>query len=207
MPSPSQKARSSTASLGRSSSAGAALKRGDMKISDPIPIPRVSDDAFDSTYANGKLDYASTTLYNQLDGTWPRKIASTAPHVRAWSNGATISAKQDDMNLSKSRTSMGPSISLSSAPSKGSLSKRKNSGFRLMIRRMFGSKRHRETLSPAPDMRAQSVSHLSSLGTVRFTSFLYSTSLRSLALVLLENALHSLFSQTLIAREIRISDL
>ena len=182
MPSPSQKARSSTASLGRSSSTGAALKRRDLKISDPIPIPRVSGDAFDSTYANGKLDYASATLYNQLDGTWPRKSASPAPHVRARSNGATISAKLDDINFSKSRTSMGPSISMSSAPSKGSLSKRKNGGFRVMIRRMFGSKKNRETLSPAPDLRAQSVSHLNSLGTMSFTSFLYSISLRSFTL-------------------------
>ncbi len=136
MPSPNYKNRSSTASAARLST-GAAVRRGDIKISDPIPVDQGFDGHPPSTSAD--ISTMSSTPWQQED-TWPRK--STPPesyHIRNASHGYEY-----DEAL---RASAGPSLipsSISTASSKTSLTAKKSTGgFRSALRRMFGSKRGR----------------------------------------------------------------
>ena len=139
MPSPKSKHRSSSTSLAHLST-GAAVRRGEIKISDPIPVDSGYDGQLPSTTAD--INAMSTTAWPQ-DATWPRK--STPPelnHIRNASYG-------HDRTDFASRVSAGPSLipsSISTAPSKGSLTPRKSTGgFRSALKRMFGSKRGRLT--------------------------------------------------------------
>lgn len=121
MPSPNYTSRASTVPPSHVNSAEAAFRPDDLRISRPIEILRES---------NGGLNQQLSTRLMSVDGTWPRKGANAT-----------------------SRASAGPSMlndSLSSGPSRGSLSK-KNGGFRATIRRMFGSKRHRDTMESVGD--------------------------------------------------------
>ena len=141
MPSPPQsQQRRSSASASHSNSPGSAIRRGDLKISDPIP------------FTNGTNGYPTPTTHDmttlpstkQPDGTWPRKASPTTDmqHVRTMSTG------HGDV-YAVGRASVGPSLvpsSLSTGPSKHSLSQKKPSGFRATLRRMFSSKRGRTSL-------------------------------------------------------------
>lgn len=153
MPSPKSKQRSSSASLAHLS-AGAAVRRGDIKISDPIPVDSGYDGHPPSTAAD--IRTMSVTAWQQ-DGTWPRK--SNPPemhHVRNVSYGH----ERNDVG----RASAGPSLipsSISTAPSKGSLAPRNSSGgFRSALKRMFGSKRGRVPISDSRRDYHRSVSGL-----------------------------------------------
>jgi hypothetical protein len=126
MPSPKSQDRYSNGSLLRSST-GAAIRRGEIKISDPLPYDQ---------------DLQGVATHHNSD--WPIK-SSTAnmPRGRHYSTG----------NLEPGgagRASMGPSFvpsSISTAPSKGSIaSQKKQTGFRATLRRMFGSKKGRDSL-------------------------------------------------------------
>ena len=136
MPSPRSKQRSSSTSLAHLS-AGAAVRRGEIKISDPIPIDSGYDGHPPSTAAD--INAMSSTTWQQ-DATWPRK--STPPEVQHVRN-ASYGHERSDVG----RASAGPSLipsSISTAPSKTSLTQRKTpSGFRSALKRMFGSKRGR----------------------------------------------------------------
>jgi hypothetical protein len=136
MPSPKSKKRSSSTSVAQLS-AGSGVRRGDIKISDPIPVDSGYDGHPPSTTAD--ISAMSSTPWQQ-DATWLRK--STLPelyHVRNASYGHE--------RTQAGRASAGPSLmpsSISSAPSKGSLSRGKSSGgFRSTLKRMFGSKKGR----------------------------------------------------------------
>lgn len=135
MPSPSQGKRISSTSVGRQSAA--ALRRGEVKISDPIPLPRDNiDDGLppDQDISNQRC---------LTDGTWPRR--STPPEADA--RPGSDSGRKGPSQLAVNRESAGRSANLSTMSSKNSLKQRKSGGFRATIRSLFGSKRHRSSLS------------------------------------------------------------
>lgn len=124
MPSPKSQSRYSNGSLLRSST-GAAIRRGDLKISDPIP-------------QDHDLSQPQTAARHNSD--WP--IRSTAPDMQRGRHYSTGNMEPNTV----ARESMGPSLaasSMSTAPSKGSTGQKKTTGFRATLRRMFGSKRGR----------------------------------------------------------------
>lgn len=123
MPSPQDQSRYSNGSLLRSST-GAAIRRGDIKISDPIP------------YTNQDIN---TTTYRP-NSDWP--IKSNTADTQRGRHFSTGNLDSGDAG----RASMGPSLvtsTMSSTPSRESGSQKKTTGFRATIRRMFGSKRGR----------------------------------------------------------------
>lgn len=125
MPSPKSQSRYSNGSLLRSST-GAAIRRGDIKISDPIPY-----------------DQDAQPVAARQNSDWPIKPeAANMPQGRHFSTG---NLEPGDAG----RASMGPSLlpsSISTAPSKASISQKKDSGFRATLRRMFGSKKGRASM-------------------------------------------------------------
>lgn len=155
MPSPSHGKRISSTSVGRHSAA--ALRRGEIKISDPIPLPR---DTLDSPLQSDQETSNQRFLISATDGTWPRR--STPPEAGARPGSA--GGRRDTSQVVINRESAGHSAILSSMSSKNSLKQRKTSGFRATIRSLFGSKRHRSTLSSDRSyhisVRGQSVFHL-----------------------------------------------
>ena len=138
MPSPSHGKRVSSTSVGRHSAA--ALRRGEIKISDPIPLPR---DTLDSPLQSDQETSNQRFLTSATDGTWPRRSTPTEAGARPGSAGGRRDASQVAIN----RESAGHSANLSSMSSKNSLKQRKTGGFRATIRSLFGSKRHRSMLS------------------------------------------------------------
>ena len=151
MPSPNHKSRrSGSVTL---ASTGAAVRRGDLKISEPIP--------FDETgLAFNSPNTVPPTSYHQhvTDATWPRK-STVAPdvHVRHVSDG------QPPIGA---RASVGPSLlqsSMSSVPSKTSLSQKKPNGLRATIRRMFSSKKHRSVPTDPRNLQYSESGHLESV--------------------------------------------
>jgi len=137
MPSPGHRPRSSSASLARATH---ALRKGDISISDPIP----SSFTWTVSSPSGRSDqYQDRPLIQQVDGTWPRQSAGV--------HSPNLSTSQPMMYDSRC-VSMGPSIvpsNMSTAPSKTSLnaSQKKTGGLRATIRRMFGSKKNRASIS------------------------------------------------------------
>lgn len=122
MPSPPEQSRNSNGSLLRSST-GAAIRRGDIKISDPIPYDQDAQPA--------------VTRHN---GDWPIK-----PEAGNMQQGRHFSTGNLEPG-NAGRASVGPSLipsSISTVPSKGSISQKKQSGFRATLRRVFGSKKGR----------------------------------------------------------------
>lgn len=74
---------------------------------------------------------------------WP--IRNTAPTMQRGRHFSTGNIEPGDAG----RASMGPSLipsSISTAPSKGSMSQKKQTGFRATLRRMFGSKKGRASM-------------------------------------------------------------
>lgn len=127
MSSPPRQSRYSNGSLLRSSTTGGAIRRGEIKISDPIPHDQDQ----------------STTTYRP-NSEWPIKTA-TADNQRGRHYSTGYLGPGDP-----TRASMGPSLvpsSMSSAPSKESISRQKPTGFRATLRRMFGSKRGRPSIA------------------------------------------------------------
>lgn len=147
MPSPNHKARrSGSLSLANS----AALRRGDLKISDPIPFDEAGT-AFNSPGIAPPTSY----LQPPNDATWPRKSTPAQDvHVRHVS---------DVQPHTGTRASTGPSLlqsSMSSVPSKGSLSQRKPGGLRAALKRMFSSKKHRSAPSDTTGFQYSDSGHL-----------------------------------------------
>ncbi|KIX96335.1 uncharacterized protein Z520_08113 [Fonsecaea multimorphosa CBS 102226] len=132
MPSPNHKAKGS-GSLSVPIT-GAALRRGDLKISDPIPFDESGAFSGASTVPHARHPSGQ----RQYDTTWPRASTATQDtHVRHVS---------DVPPHPRARTSAGPSLipsSMSSIPSKASLHQKKPSGLRATLKRMFSSKKHR----------------------------------------------------------------
>jgi hypothetical protein len=149
MPSPTYRQRSSTASLARMDSKGAAIRRGDLKISDPIQPPRGVSPGINEQFTAGTLSNPTEALTPQPGGIYLRKSVPPGSHTRTRSNGGPEPQSQPSApNHATSRISVVPSMlngSLADAQSKGSLKKQKDGGLRAKIGRMFGSRRLRDT--------------------------------------------------------------
>jgi hypothetical protein len=144
MPSPNNGKRRSSTSPGRHSVA--AIRRGDVKISDPIPLPRNKvDEALRLVQEVNNNSSRSDTP--ATDGTWPRR---STPPENATRLGSEV-GQRDASELALSRESASPSALLSTMSSRTSLKQRKSGGFRATIRSLFGSKRHRSTLQVSND--------------------------------------------------------
>lgn len=141
--------------LTQRASTGLAIRRGDLKISDPIPSSYVHNGA--------EMDGMYEQPTPRLEGAtgWPRK------------NGADTSVRNDGssqpVHVSRftERTSLGPSLAasnMSSTQSKDSL-QRRNTGLRATIKRMFSSKKERSTALQKRSA-SQSVSSRPKVGTL-----------------------------------------
>ena len=131
MPSPKHHKRSSTAS--QHSATGAAIRRGDIKISDPIPI----ETGFTGPPPAFDMSSLAPDAHPQETSRSSRKVSPSESQLRA----RNISTGQGEM-IQVLRASAGPSLvpsSVSVHPSKTSLTQRKNSGIRATLKRMFGS--------------------------------------------------------------------
>ncbi|KIW13913.1 hypothetical protein PV08_06694 [Exophiala spinifera] len=137
MPSPNHRPRASLAST----STGAAIRRGDLKISDPIPFSE-SRDMFTSSASVPSPGFASA--YRPNDTTWPHQ----SPPPREYHN-RHVSEVPVNMTL---RNSAGPSLipsSMSSVPSKSSMSQKKPRGLRAALMRMFKGRKHQSAPAQA----------------------------------------------------------
>ncbi|KIV84048.1 hypothetical protein PV11_06023 [Exophiala sideris] len=131
MPSPNHRSRGS---LGTTNT-GAALRRGDLKISDPIPFTE-SRDMFPQPTPAMSSTYDLAPRPNET--TWPCRTSPPQEYNVHHTSDAPVNATV--------RNSAGPSLipsSMSSIPSKGSLTQKKPGGLRATLKRMFTSKRHR----------------------------------------------------------------
>ena len=142
--------RLSTASLARMDSKGAAIRRGDLKISDPILSPHDVGPGINEQFTAGMLSNPTEASITQQGGeTYLRKSVPPGFHTRTKSNGGPEPQSQPGAPYhATSRISAVPSMlnsSLASAQSKGSLKKQKDGGIRAKISRMFGSRRLRDT--------------------------------------------------------------
>jgi hypothetical protein len=146
----SHKSRSSTGSLSRANSTGAALRRGELKISDPIPIPREGIDGLGPQAGVGSPDFQSTTALprvhsersagGRVDTQFPHPLRSS-PSTRQKS---AIDRSQEPLSISyqSQGSTPNPHDSMSSALSKASVKKkRKDSTIRSVMRKIFGSKK------------------------------------------------------------------
>lgn len=154
----SHKSRSSTGSLSRGNSTGAAIRRGEIKISDPIPIPREGIDGFGPQAGVSSPDFQSTTsLRNpkvQSERASAGRIETPQPPKRSSPPTAmhkSFAMEQRNPNNSSyharvwSNSNPNPHDSMSSVPSKSSAKKkRKEGGLRSVMRRIFGSRRGEE---------------------------------------------------------------
>ncbi len=156
MPSPKHRNRSSNTS--QHSATGAAIRRGELKISDPIPF----DTGLNTSSPSAGFDMSTfAAAPQQQDVTWPSRKVSPSEVQRLPRN--TSIGHGEVTNLA--RASAGPSLvpsSLSTGPSKVSLAQKKNSGFRATLRRVFGSKRGRNSFAERKDF-LQSVSTASTI--------------------------------------------
>ena len=131
MPSPQRHL--SVDELSQRASTGLAIRRGEIKISEPIP----------SSYVHNGTEM-DAGAYEQptprMEGTWPRGSGTGTSHGR---NESSIQPAH--VSRFTERTSLGPSLTtsnMSSTPSKGSTTTPKRAiGLRASIKRMFGSKR------------------------------------------------------------------
>lgn len=125
MPSPPDQSRDSNGSLLRSST-GAAIRRGDIKISDPIPY-----------------DQDVQPVATRHNSDWP--IKPEAGNMQQGRHFSTGNLEPGNAGRASVGASLIPS-SISTIPSKGSISQKKQSGFRATLRRMFGSKKGRASM-------------------------------------------------------------
>lgn len=155
MPSPNHKARVSSTSLSRLS-AGDAIRRGDLKISEPIPIPREGKDGLGPQSGVGLVDFqSSASLRDADDVTWSKSTRNMptndlysmneggSPHNRATSYNTTTKISTGNLH-----------DSISSAPSKDS---RKPSGLKATIRRIFRRKDRPYTVEDVKEETTPSV--------------------------------------------------
>ncbi|EXJ83234.1 hypothetical protein A1O1_06853 [Capronia coronata CBS 617.96] len=115
--------------------AGAALRRGDIKISEPLPFEGSADTSYRPRYATQSFHSSGHRPY---EASWQSKIPSAQdPHIRHASDTQAYAA---------TRGSSGPSSlprSMSTIPAKASLDQKRSGGIRAALKRMFSSKRHR----------------------------------------------------------------
>lgn len=137
-------------SLSAVADTSAAIRRGKLEISAPIPIPTEDLDQLDSRIGDARHRYHSSFSSAKTD-TWPRR--STPPTLQDCNRqdrhrNAVLQASCSYSNTSRTSTALtNPHQSMSSLPSGSSVSK--SGGIRATFRRLFGSKRRRDTFSTA----------------------------------------------------------
>lgn len=140
--------------LSQRASTGLAVRRGQIKISEPIPSSYVHNGAEMDAGA-----YEQRTP--RLEGTWPRSSGVPPLHGRNLS-----STQPAHVSRFTERASFGPSLTasnMSSTPSKESATTPKRAtGLRASIRRMFSSKKGKNATIQTRSA-SQSVSNISSL--------------------------------------------
>jgi hypothetical protein len=171
----SPKGRSSTGSLSRGNSTGAAIRRGEIKISEPIPIPREGMDGFGPQAGVSSPDFQSaTSLRNpkvQSERASAGRTETPQPPKRSsppiTTHKSVAMESQNPNNASYharawSNSHPNPHDSMSSAPSKSSVKKkRKEGGLRSVIRKIFGNRRGEEQRRSNP-LEHRSVSLIAS---------------------------------------------
>ncbi|KAL9108501.1 MAG: hypothetical protein Q9227_006716 [Pyrenula ochraceoflavens] len=139
MPSPNHKTRSSSVSLNRGSTGGNTLRRGDLKISEPIPIPREGKDGLGPQTGVGSPDFQNqTSLRHAQDGTTRAKLEKPAPAKEAENptgDNDPSSGRSNTYNATTRISGANPHNSMSSAHSKDSS---RNKGLRATFRKIFG---------------------------------------------------------------------
>ena len=116
--------------LTQRASTGSAIRRGEIKISDPIPSSYVHNGA--------EMDRLHEQSVSRVVGSGSREVSEVTPHGRSMSNLPAHVSKFTE------RESLGPSTTDSNVPSTNSRDvavQRKNTGLRASIRRMFSSRR------------------------------------------------------------------
>lgn len=152
MPSPQRHL--SVDELSQRASTGLAIRRGEIKISEPIPSSYVHNGAEMDAGA-----YEQPTP--RVEGTWPRGSGAGVVHGR---NDSSVQSVH--VSRFTERTSLGPSLAtsnMSSTPSKESATTpKKATGLRASLKRMFSSKRDKNATAHTRSAY-QSVSNTSSL--------------------------------------------
>ena len=143
---PSPRRHLSVDELTQRASTGLAIRRGDIKISEPIPSSYVHNGPeMDRSFEDPQATPILAARRSGTDLLQGRNASSSQPvHVSRFTE----------------RTSLGPSLSISnmsSTPSKDSVSQRRNAGLRASIRRMFSSRKDK-TASLQKRNQLQSVS-------------------------------------------------
>ena len=127
--------------LSQRASTGLAIRRGEIKISEPVPSSYIHNGAEMDAGA-----YEQPTP--KLEGTWSRRSGAGMIHGR---NGSSSHSKH--ASRFTERTSLGPSLAtsnMSTTPSKEStMTSKKATGLRASIKRMFSSKREKNE-NPQP---------------------------------------------------------
>jgi hypothetical protein len=136
-------------SLTKAGNTSAAIRRGKLEISDPIPIPQEDMSQLDPCVNDGRQGYPSSTSFAKTD-TWPRRSTPTALQDSSQQDshdGARIlQASNTDNNFNRTSAALtNTHQSMSSLPSGGMVGKR--GGVRATFRRMFGSKRRRDSFA------------------------------------------------------------
>jgi hypothetical protein len=149
MHSSNHKSRPSIASsLPGAADKSAAIRQGKLEISHPIPIPYEALDEPDPKGNDRQHAYHSSTSFAKTD-TWPRR--GTAPALHYFDRQDNIRDPAFHASNSYNSTNRTSALltnshqSMSSFHSGGSASK--SGGIRATFRRMFGSKRRRDTVS------------------------------------------------------------
>lgn len=123
--------------LSHRASTGLAIRRGDVKISEPIPSSYVHHGP-EMDFANGQV-----VLVDHDSGSCFAKNGLSASHGR--SGSAPLSSHPAHVAKFAERASLGPSLATSnmaSAPANDSLSQKRDGGLRASIKRMFSKKSH-----------------------------------------------------------------
>lgn len=129
--------------LSHRASTGLAIRRGDVKISEPIP----------SSYIHNGAEMDGITERPSLNGgigglgSWSGKTTPVASHGR--SGSAPLASHTAHISRFTERTSSGPSISPSNmipVPPSEPISHKKDSGLRASLKRMFSKKAHSTTI-------------------------------------------------------------
>lgn len=126
--------------LSHRASTGLAIRRGDIKISEPIPSSYI--------HHGPGMDFDNepvVSVGNHASPSYPGKNGPGALHGR--SGSAPLSTHSAHISKFTERTSLGPSLStsnMSSLPAKEPVSQK--NGLRASIKRMFSKKSHATTI-------------------------------------------------------------
>ena len=135
-------------SLPGATSTSAAIRRGKLEISNPILLPQTVSDGPRSQIVDGQGRYKSPTAFAQTD-TWPRRMTPTSLQGFSQHGGyceAVLNPSESYNSSNRTSAALTNNLqSMSSVPSTSSA--RKSGGLRATFRRMFGSKRTRDSFS------------------------------------------------------------